>query len=748
MTQSSTRSLQSPNHGRTVLHAVGLALAVSGAGAAVAQPSSGRASMAPLDEITVTARKREENLQDVPMSISVLSLAQIERQNITSVADIARYTPGLTWSEGLSPLDAKPAIRGQSSPRAASQPAVSVFVDGHLVPWRSGLNLQTIAVERIEVAKGPQSALFGRGVLSGAVNYVTRRPGAEPGGWIEASYGRRDRKEVAGWLDLPVNDQLAFGVSGRWLDFSDGYYQNTLTGRDGVGSQESRAGALSMLYDAGGVFSAYLRASYSTEENGQPSYHQQPSNTTIGNGIWFVGKVPTDTSLIAHNCDRCAGFESDVTWLTAELNWNLAGGTLTSLTGYNKTDTFMDIDADYTGLSEANLPVGFLQNNLRNVFDRGMDNISQELRFTSDQDNAVRWLGGVYYYGETVDDLFWSILGTVNNPEDLPATPQENKVSTIAAFAAIEFDLNDRLTAGLELRRQREKGDVDFIFGGQERALSNTWNAWLPRATIDYRLADNAMLYATVARGTKPGGFNTALGAGQAQLPAELLNFDEEKAWSYEVGVKTDWLDQRLTLNAAIYYIDWSSVQVNAQFTPPPPAVGTTGYTANSGAAEVIGGEIDLLWRPIEQLDIRLGYSYSPARVQDSPDTRLNPLMLDLSGKRRLPYSSDHDANLTAVWTQQVTPDWTGFVQTDVSYRSTQYATVAELAETGARTVVDLRAGVSGGAWDASIFVTNLFGDDTPLSVSPFVNPQTFARTFIVFAPPPRMWGARVRYNF
>lgn len=726
-----------------------LLLVASGSTIAQSEDSGNRATA--IEEVMVTARKKEESLQDIPISVSTLDIEQIQRQGITDLEDVARYSAALTWSEGGSPWDSKPAIRGQTSVRAASEPTTSIFVDGNLVPWRSGLNLQSIDLERIEIVKGPQSAMFGRGVLSGAVNYVTRRPGDEVRGWVQAEIGARGRTELSGSLDLPVNDDLSFGLSGRWMDMEDGLFDNELTGRDGVAAAAATAGVLSMLYAPGDSFTAYVRASYSNEEQGQPAYHTQPSNTQLGaspRNVWFVGEVPIDESLIAHNCDECDGVERDVTWLTANLDWDLAGGTLSSMTGYNQTDGTFDLDIDYMGLSEADQPVGFLQNNLRQFIGRDITTINQEFRFTSAQDQPVRWLVGLYYYDEQLDEVGASVTGTVNSPEDVPQVEQQYSISAYAAFGAIEWDMTERLTAGVELRASYEDQEVDFTFGGAPETLDDSWEAVLPRFTIDYRISDTVMVYAAAAAGTKPGGFNTALGAGSVDLPRELLAFDEETALSYELGIKSEWLDDSLIFNAALFYIDWQDIQVNSQYIPPPPQVGQVGYTANAGSASIPGAEFDLTWRPLEQLELRAGYSYSPARIEGSEDRRLNGLDIDLSGERRMPYSSDHNANVSAVWTTEFANGLSGFIQGDAQYRSTQYATIAELAETGARTVVDLRAGVSSDAWDVTASVTNLFDDDTALSITPFVNPQTFARNFIVYAPPERLWSLRVRYTF
>jgi len=717
---------------------------------AVAGANAQTVAVGGLQEIVVTARKQVENLQDVPVSIIAVGAEQIERRGVNNLADLEKLAPGFTWSEGLSQLDIRPAIRGQANIRAASQPTVGIFVDGNSVPWRSGLNLQTVDVERIEVVKGPQSALFGRGVLSGAVNYITKRPQSEFGGYAEALVGGDGLADLRGRLDIPASDVLAFSVSARWNEF-DGFYRNNLTGLDGVGAEESRAGSVAMLYEPSETFSAYLRGSYSWEAQAQSAWHVVPSNTQTGpmaTQVWFVGKLPVDPTLIAHNCDSCAGTDRNVTWLTMNLDWKLWGGTLTSMTAYNNTLVYFDGDIDFSGLSEANLPVGFLRNNLRQIIDRDIGSFGQEIRFASNPELPVRWLAGAYYYDEKVDEFGQSITGTVLTPAQVPSTPQTNKVSSTSVFGAVYADLTPRLTATAELRWNQDDATTDFIFSGLPRQLSNTWEAWLPRVSLDFKWTDDVMLYASAAQGTKPGGFNTALGAGNVQLPANLLPFDEEEAWSYEIGVKSTLLDRRLVLNAALFKIDWKSVQVDSQFIPPAPAVGTVGYTSNAGKAEIEGAELELRWQLTDRFAVSAGYAYTPARIFDYQDTRATAAGISTLGKKQLPYSSDSAATASILYDTPLASGWRGYAQLDGTYRSSQYASVANLAETGDRFVADLRLGLATDAWEIAGFVTNLFDDDTAVNVSPFVNVQTFGRNFIVAVPDPRQWGVRVRYNF
>lgn len=703
-----------------------------------------------LEEVVVTARKQAENLQEVPLSVIAVGAEQIERRAISDLADLQKLTPGFTWSEGLAQLDARPAIRGQSNIRAASQPTVGIFIDGNSVPWRSGLNLQTVDVERIEVVKGPQSALFGRGVLSGAVNYVTQRPGNEFGGYLEALGASDGRTDLRGRLDLPASDSLAFAVTARVSEF-DGFYRNNRTGRDGVGAEEARAGSAALLFEPSEAFSAYLRASYSWEAQAQSAWHVVPSNTQtgpMGTQVWFVGEVPVNPALIAHNCDACGGTDRNTTWVTLNLDWQIGGGTLTSMTAYNKTLVYFDGDVDFSGLSEANLPVGPLQNNLRQTIDRDIDSIGQEIRYASDPESALRWLVGAYYYDEKIDEFGQSITGTVLTPAQVPRTPLGNDVTSTSVFGSLAFDLTPRLTATAELRWNEDDATTNFIFSGAPRELSNTWEAWLPRVSLDFKWTEDVMLYASAAQGTKPGGFNTTLGAGAVQLPAELLPFDEEEAWTYELGVKSTLLDRRLILNAALFRTDWKNVQVDSQYIAPPPTVGQVGYTSNAGKAEIEGFELEARWQATEKLSLSAGYAYTPARIFDYQDSRATAAGISTLGKKQLPYSSDSTATASALYETSFGNDWRGYAQLDGVFRSTQYASVANLAETGDRTVVDLRLGVVTDAWEIAGFVTNLFDDDTALNVSPFVNAQTFGRNFIVAVPDPRQYGVRIRYTF
>ena len=229
-------------------------------------------------------------------------------------------------------------------------------------------------------------------------------------------------------------------------------------------------------------------------------------------------------------------------------------------------------------------------------------------------------------------------------------------------------------------------------------------------------------------------------------LPLELIAFDEEKAWNYEAGIKSSWLDGRLTANAAVFYIDWTNIQIDDQFTNPN---GTTiGFTSNAGKAEVKGFEFTLQAAPTESVDLTLGYSYNPARVFDAQDSRAFRAGIITTGKSNLTFSSDHSVTGAIRLNGSLNSDWTWWAQLDSRFDSTQYASTANLAETGNRFTTNLRVGVEDDKWSIQGYVTNLFDADDAVSIQPFINARSFARQFLVTVPDPLQAGVRIRRNF
>ncbi len=447
-----------------------------------------------LEDIVVTARKRAESIQEVPLSITALDLEVIERQNISNLSDVARLTAGFTFDEGLGWVDLRPSIRGQSNIRAASEPTMAVFVDGINLPYRSGLNAESLEIERIEVVKGPQSAYFGRGVLSGAVNYVTRRPSVEKTeGYVGVEAATDEMYEVRGRVNLPVTSNFAVAATARYSDFG-GFFKNNLTGAETVGGQETKSVVGSALWNVTDDFTAYFRLSYSDEFRNQIPRHIIKTNTQTGaaaNQRWYVGEAFTDENLITHNCDTCAGFDRQFTWTTLDLEWDVGFGTISSLTGFSNTKITNDQDSDFEGISPslpANPP---FFNNLRQIIDRDIDVFSQEFRLTSPDEGAFSWLVGAYYYKQEVADSGENVFGIFPNDIFAGVVSQTADVETTAVFGQLGYDFTDRLNASLELRWNRDElSESGELYGN----LSETFDNVLPRFSVQFDATDNVMI--------------------------------------------------------------------------------------------------------------------------------------------------------------------------------------------------------------------------------------------------------------
>jgi iron complex outermembrane recepter protein len=702
-----------------------------------------------MEEIVVTVRKRVESLQEVPLSVTAFSQQSIEQQQISNLDDLARLTPGFTMGDGFGYLDARPSLRGQSNIRGASQPTLGVLIDGIDIPYRTGLNVETLDIERIEVVKGPQSALFGRGVLSGAINYVTQRPSLdETNGYAEIEGATDGLYDLRGRANIPLSPKFAVAVAGRYSEF-DGFYKNNLSGKANVGGHEFTTVVGTALWQPSDTFTAYLRASYSDEYRGNPQRHIVPGNTQTGpapNQVWFIGKVKADPNLISHNCDNCKSLERELTWTSLDLEWDIGAGTISSLTGLTKSDILLDQDSDFQGLP-ASLPAGppFF-NNLNQFLDQDFKTVSQELRFTSPEEDRFRWIIGGYYYNQKADVAGTSILGIAPNQIIPPITLQSDETETYAVFGQAAFDITDQLTTSAEMRWNRDELWSNGTRDGRPFPLNTNFKNVLPRFTLDYKATTDMLFYLTAAKGSKPGGFNTALGAGLGTLPLNLIPFDEEKAWNYEVGVKSTLLDGKLVANAAAFYVDWSNIQVDDQFINPN---GTTlGFTSNGGKARVKGFEFGLQALPTENIDLTLGYSYNPARILNLQDTRARAAGIIYTGWRQLPFSSDHSVSAAIRVNGNLNSEWTWYAQIDSRFDSTQYATTANLTEIGNRFVSNLRVGVDDEAWSIQAYVKNLFDSDTATNVQPFVSAQTARRVFLVTVPDPRQAGIRIRRNF
>lgn len=708
-----------------------------------------------ISEIIVTARKRAEPLQDVPIAVTVLTAEEIEDAAIRNAEDIARLTPGLTWT-ALFGTSGAPVIRGVST--NIGEANVGFFLDGVYQSSRAVMDTLLDGIERIEVAKGPQSALYGRNTFGGAINFITKPAPEAFEANVEATLGSDGRQEARAALGGPVSGKALAVRAGFAYTSFDGYFTNELTG-DELDDRESILGSISLESRPSDDVKLVFRAGYETTDNGDYPLRFVPNNTGFfaplnGNQV-FRGELPSFDSGFAVTPGY---FERDNLNLSFSVDASLGAHTFTSITGYN--------DLSIDNLNDNDFSAAVISQNRQQI---DQSEWSQEFRLASDYEGRVNWIAGLYYYeleSDLVDDnrflspgidaLFAPPMGPLR-ALGLGSVLLTNAETTenYAGFGSINIELTERVRLGLAARYSYEEKTLDTFNINPysslvlaDLTLDDSWDSFTPEATLDFHLNRDAMLYARVAQATKSGGFN-----GLANVTDAERRYDQETSWNYELGVKSTWLDRRLTLNGALFYIDWKDQIVRA--------LGASNAILNTNAGKTTsqGIEIELLARPIDNLDIRAGYAYTDAKYDEYIFGSLVNLGLDpdLSGVP-LQNVSKNTANASLQFTAPVAAAFGWVTRLDVSYRSKQNAVQTGDAYVGESTRVDLRTGLESERWEAVLWGRNLTDDDAAASATFIGNRAAGVAVLggagiqffnaLVTAAEPRSYGVTLRYRF
>ena len=647
-----------------------------GVAALAGQPTFAQANAAEsrgptLEEVVVTARKREESLQDVPLPVTALSAADIANRQVTSLDDVAKFTPGLVFSKVFGRATERPVIRGLASVLAGTNASVETgaayFVDG--IYYQGAIqSLDMNDVERVEVIRGPQSALYGRNTYSGAINFVTKRIGDTTTGSASASFDTDERNlsaRVAGRL----TDWLAGSVNGRYYDF-DGQHVNQLTGRN-VGDESSNSFGVNLDITPTETTELRLRYQSTRDRDGtRPLFFQSggdnncaPGTRSLGSynststdnpNQWFCGEVKPQLiylndapvtrrgpgvigipstlrgqapgSLIYDTRQGVAfsGVHRDAEFASAGFRWDIMGSgyNLVLNGGWRGEDLKTGADSDH---SEVNI-IGANVNGIQPMATGASSGLatfedwSSELRIESPQEDRLRWMVGIYHYEWENKNyrIDFASLGGQDRPEQL------SDIINTGYFGSIGFDFTDRLSASLEIRRAEErKGQIDWAVVVNNQAGptaaptynsalrgNDEWKSTTPRATVDFKLNEDITLYAIYAKGYKPGGFNGAVAITNGR-PADE-SFLQEESVNYELGMKSQWFDRRLVLNVGVFKMEIDAIQLTTPITNSVGAV--TSIATNQGDGEITGLEIESRYAVTD--DFTVGFTYAMADTE------------------------------------------------------------------------------------------------------------------------------------
>jgi len=679
----------------------------------LAQDAAGDAELS-IDEITVTARKREERLQDVPISISAFSATDIEDAGIDDVLDVAKLTPGLTWT-ALFGSAGGPVIRGVST--NIGEPNVGFFLDGVYQSSRATMDALIGGIERIEVAKGPQSALYGRNTFGGAVNYISKRPSDSMEGQVELTLGDNGRQDLGASISGPMTDTLSYRAGVAYSSF-DGYYTNELTGGD-LDTKESTLMALSLESRPSDTLEMVLRIGYEDTDNGDFPLQFVRNNAQFvavpfNDFQVYGGDLPGATSGFAVTP---GSFERQHLNTSLSISKDFENITLTSITGFNDLDIDSNSDNDY----EAR-PLSW------QIALTDQQEFSQELRLSGGSDRSD-WMVGVYYFdldldtdvdSRFIDPAIDAIFAPPGGPLSFLGVGSAsilNKETTenLAVFGEIEFALSDAWRLGFSARWADEEKSLDTFVSNPhsgfvlaDLTLKDDWQSFTPKVSLSYALNDDAMLYGSVAKAIKAGGFNALVNVTDAER-----RYDQEESLNYELGGKFSWADGRATANVALFRIDWTDQIVRA--------LGVSGAILNINAGETTsqGIEAEFVAKPNDNLDIRLGYAYTDSEYDSYVFAALANFGLDpdVSGKP-LQNVSKNQFNATVQYALPVNADWEWRFRIDSSMRSEQCVIQSCDALVGDATFTNIRTGFESDNWSVDLWVDNVFDEDTPLAAA------------------------------
>ncbi len=739
------------------------------------------------DEIVVTARKREERLQDVPLSVSALTAKQLEQLQVRDTKDIAALTPGLNF-EGYLGGSGTPVIRGASQQRITDlDQNVSSFFDGIYLPRQYAVNLGVIGLERVEVVKGPQSALYGRNAFMGAINYVTKKPGNEWAGSAELTAGIYSRFDILGDISGPlIKDKLfvRFGVGYSKFDGDQKNGNPNANADISPGSPGRVNGWNNRSYQGRVIFKptetlsfdfGYYRFEVFAETPAVVRLNRTFADTNCGatfsNGRGlYCGALPYKFSplpggaqpSVANVDPRGYGLDSTSTILVGKAAWQPNDQLSFSYDyGHVKSDAISGGGSDRDPvLGSINIfaPASPRGNQFQISPVGNVTYWSHEVRAEYTPISNLKLLvGGLYSKVNDFDEFPIAgglpLLGTA--PFDIRSSAfvflsrGRTIVDTKAAFGSINWQATDRLRFAAEARYQSE--DKMLTTGTTTtRVLNGTWHQFTPRFTVDYKASSSSLIYATVAKGQKSGGFNTS-----AILPAQFT-YDTDKNWTYEIGSKNELFDGQLRLNAAAFYVDWANRQVTCSASGAAPGAIGPGVICNIGKSSVRGFELSSTWVAAKGLNVNAGISFNDAHYANGVfDQRLRDFRLcdgitcavngDVSGNQ-LERQSKVQASFGTDYTVALGGNLSGFAGIDANYKSKQYADTANAAWLRARWLVDARAGVRSDAWSLTVWAKNLL--NLQYAASSFV---TFAATDSSYVPikgANRTAGITAKYDF
>ncbi|MBO9499091.1 MAG: TonB-dependent receptor [Novosphingobium sp.] len=581
-----------------------------------------------VQDIVVTAQRREERLQDVPIAVTSVDPGELTTSGVINSLDLPRVAPGLTTSPTTANSFFIPYIRGvgSNSPATGNDSSIAVYIDGVYQSDKSANILEFNSIERMEVLKGPQGTLFGRNATGGAINIVTRQPEFKFGGSAEASYGRFDQWVAKGYVTGPLSDSLAFNASYQHSGGGD-FATNTGTrypGKFGGTNGDSVDGKL--LFRPSSAFEATIGVMYMDRTTSNLNSNLNPAAGTTPVGVLVGGAFDPVTYQYKGSPNE---FGVKAFRATGKMRYAFGGVDLVSITGYVHTKVISKLD--YDGTSAEFFYFDEIQ---------GVNDFSQEVQLLSTGSGPLQWVVGGYYFDGKAQIRPLNIIQSADynaSFAQIAATPGGTATSVrttgntraLAGYGQATYAITPttKLTGGL--RYSSERRDYNFAVQGvgqiaagfysptlitlvSDARPAKTFDKLTWRLALDQQFAPDVMGYVSYNRGFKSGTYNmNDFTPGQQPVNPEKLD-------AYEVGVKSRFADRMVQLNLAAFYYDYSNIQLDI-ITAGGGTGGTT-QLQNAASETIYGLDLDMIVQPTRDLQLRASGSLLHAKYDDFPN--------------------------------------------------------------------------------------------------------------------------------
>ncbi|WP_257549463.1 TonB-dependent receptor [Sphingopyxis sp. DBS4] len=708
---------------------------------APAEQSAGSADQ--VAEIIVTAQRREQNLQDVPASVTAFDSASLEAQSVLNLTDLNSKVPNVV----LAPVGAYPYasaffIRGLGFADVEStfEPSVGVEMNGVYLARNSGALQDFFDIESVEILRGPQGTLYGRNTIGGVVSVRTKRPGDTFAGEGQLTFGDRGRVEARAALETPLGDNLAVRASMLYKTYN-GYNYNATTGEK-VGDNEVWSGRLTLVARPSDNLEATLVADFDRERGsgaafrnaslpGDVYYNFSPDTGTPTPAVPAGNSDPTDPYTIYSDTPLFANLD---TWgLAFSLDWAIGGAKITAVTGYREFKDRVQSDYDASALPFFSA-----------LRDQKHEQFSQEIRIASDGKSRLDYVLGAFFMHQSYD-ITNAQSGLIYGGATVPQIASQSNTAW-AGFGQLDFHATDALTltAGGRYSYERKRFTNQPLFYPTSMTYRDNWDNFSPKLGISYQVDPDVLAYVTWSKGFRSGGFN-----GRAASFTSAGPYDAETVSSFEGGLKTELFDRRVRFNIAAFSSTYTDMQVGTQGLTSGGVYES--IVTNAGKGRIDGVESELQWVLGGGFSINANAAYLNARFKENFTDLTSDGVDNPTDNSDLPFA--------------YAPKWSGslglFYDADVGigklngsvnavYMDDLYTSGGAANRTSdvqlrpSNVLVDATLGLqSEQGWRIGVWVKNAF-DKTVINNTFGLGPLGFLRIY----SPPRTFGVDLGYKF